>query len=42
MKDPWGNEKAGLAVNGKINRNGISVSPLMQPWKQVVCYWVKK
>ena len=22
MKDPWGNEKAGLAVNGKINRKG--------------------
>jgi len=20
MKDPWGNEKAGFAINGKINR----------------------
>ena len=20
MKDPWGNEKAGFSVNGKINR----------------------
>ncbi len=21
MKDPWGNEKAGFTINGKINRN---------------------
>jgi len=26
MKDPWGNEKAGLAVNGKINRNEFGLS----------------
>ena len=26
MKDPWGNEKAGLAVNGKINRNDFGLT----------------
>ena len=26
MKDPWGNEKAGLAVNGKINRNEFGLT----------------
>ena len=26
MKDPWGNEKAGLAVNGKINRTDFGLT----------------
>jgi polyisoprenoid-binding protein YceI len=26
VKDPWGNEKAGLAVNGKINRNEFGLT----------------
>jgi polyisoprenoid-binding protein YceI len=25
VKDPWGNEKAGLTVNGKINRNDFGL-----------------
>ena len=26
MRDPWGNQKAGLSVNGKINRNEFGLS----------------
>jgi polyisoprenoid-binding protein YceI len=26
MKDPWGNEKAGFTINGKINRKDFGLT----------------
>ena len=40
-KDPWGGEKAGFSINGKIKRKDWGLN-WNAPWKQAVCWLVMK